>query len=94
MAINLAVLAGARRVVLVGYDNRRASGKNHFFGEHPDSSIQPYEHWRKTYRSMLPGLEAAGVEVVNATPDSAITAFRRVRLEDVVHDPAGAALPA
>lgn len=94
MALNLAVLAGAKRIVLLGYDCRPVGGKNHFFGDHPDKSTQPFDHWRKMYRRVRPALDAAGVEVLNATPESGINAFRRIALEDVVHDPAGAALSA
>lgn len=98
-ALNLAALAGAATVLLVGYDNRPGDdGRNHFFGEHPDGSSQAYDVWGKHYRAVAPLLERAGVRVVNCTPNSAIDAFPRSTLEDelasVVRDPEGPAVPA
>jgi hypothetical protein len=99
MAIDLAVLGGARRVLLAaGYDNRPVAGRNHFFGDHPDGNRQPYKQWLERYRSMVKPLAALGVEVVNCTPGSAIDAFPAGELEHelarLVRDPAGAAVPA
>jgi hypothetical protein len=35
-AVNLAIVWGAARIVLVGFDMRVVGGKRHFFGDHPN----------------------------------------------------------
>jgi hypothetical protein len=77
-AINLALLKGATRVVLVGFD---MGGRGHFFGDHPEGL-----HNRDDYRAFLPEFRDAArhcrVPIVNATPKSALDCFPRVDLEE------------
>lgn len=99
MAINLAALGGATRILLgAGYDNRMARGKHHYFGDHPDNSKQPYEIWRGRYRSMVKPLAELGIEVINCTPESDIDAFPKSGLEHeldrLLRDPPRAPLSA
>jgi hypothetical protein len=97
-AINFAVLAGARRIVLLGYDGRfGADGRGHWFGEHPQpyaTRQQELEMYVKNFRGLPQPLADAGVEVLNASPGTAIDAFRKVTLDDalegVAADPPGA----
>ena len=77
-AINLAVLAGARRVLLAGYDMRFPGGRSHSHNGHPHSHPEAnYSLYASKYSSMLPQLGRLGVDVVNCTPGSAIDAFPR-----------------
>lgn len=81
-AVNLAYLAGAARIVLVGYDAKPGpKGERHWFGDHPDRSSAPYAHMVKAFRELAGRLAAAGIEVINATPASAIECFRKEPLE-------------
>lgn len=80
-AINLAVLFGASRVVLLGFDMKPAvDGRNHFFGEHPNGSHVNYVRRLKDYDGLVDDLKTARVEVVNATRDTAIRTFPRLPL--------------
>ena len=86
-AINFAVLRGAARILLLGYDMRLGEGgKRHWFGDHPGglNKASAYGQWIPLFRSMIPHLEAAGVEVLNCTPGSALEAFPMARLADVL----------
>lgn len=81
-ALQLAIGWGAKRVVLVGYDCKAAGARTNFFGTkdpavHKDS---PYSKWVEGYRTLAAHIPA-GVEVLNATPGSAIDAFERTTLE-------------
>lgn len=84
-AVNLAILFGARRIVLVGFDMRLVGGKRHFFGDHP----RPLKN-RNDYRAFVRAFEKAartvpaGVEILNATPGSAMKCFPMVDLITVV----------
>ncbi len=85
-ALNMAVLMKAKPIVLVGFNMKSVNGRRHFFGNHPkplDNSAN-FEAW-------VPGFEAAArtlskdVDVVNATPESAVRCFRSLRLEEALH---------
>lgn len=82
-ALNVSVLAGAHRVAFIGLDGRVGDGgKKHWFGDHPDNSDAPYDHMNDSLRSAALHCKALGVDVVNCSPGTSITAFRRARLED------------
>jgi hypothetical protein len=84
-AIGLAILFGARRVVLVGFDMRERDGKTHFFGDHP----APLKG-RRGYDAFISNFNAAakklppGVSIVNATPGSALKCFPMVDLQEAL----------
>jgi hypothetical protein len=85
-AIGLAILFGAARIVLVGFN---MSGP-HFFGAHPRPLIN------STHRQFLPAFRAAaarmpaGVTIVNATPGSALDCWPRMPLAQALVWPDGA----
>ncbi len=90
-AVNLALLMGARRIVLVGFDMRvvpvedRGVTKQmrHFFGDHP----APLRN-AASYRNFIKPFEVAaktlpkGIQILNATPGSALTCFPMVSLHE------------
>lgn len=83
-AINLAVHLGARRIVLLGYDLQPgADGRTHWFGRHPSALRResPYAMFMDAFCSLVLPLHQLGVEVVNASRATALTAFPRVSLE-------------
>lgn len=86
-AINLAVQFGATRLVLLGLDYSLARGV-HWHGRHvglnnPSASIVPL--WRARLDAQAPRLAALGVQVVNASPESTLTAFEKVDLVEVLN---------
>lgn len=84
-ALNVAFHLGARRIMLLGYDCRTHNGMTHWFGDHPGVLHQKssYDGWAAAYADAVPMLRAAGVEVFNCTPNSAITAFPHTTLSAV-----------
>jgi hypothetical protein len=84
-AVNMALLMGARKIVLVGFDMHN-HGPAHFFGNHPyhphgkpglySSFIAPFSRAVK----LLP----AGIEIVNCTPGSALKCFPMMELEEAL----------
>ncbi len=85
-ALNLSVLAGAKRIILLGFDGAPAAdGKTHFHGGHPrQTPTGAYPYYRQAMSKAENALLELGVEVLNASPGSAIESFRKVRLEDVL----------
>lgn len=82
-AINLAMLFGARRILLLGFDMRDVDGRAHWFGQHPQLlvQIQLYEEWIHKLKIAAPQAKARGVEIINCTPGSALTCFRSSTIE-------------
>jgi len=93
-AVHLAVHFGAARVILLGFDMRAeggAKGQLHYFGNHPPglANARPaFATWINTFRSLARELPKRGVEVINATPMSALGGiFKRMSLEEALsHD--------
>lgn len=84
-AINLAFLWGAKRIVLLGFDCKPVGGKDHWFGQHPQGlvQIQPYQLWLNSFPHIAKELEAEGIEVINCSPDTALTCFRKGEIEKI-----------
>lgn len=81
-AVNLAVLMGAREIVLIGFDMSRG-GQTHFFGDHPRplANDSPYTLFLKAFDRAAPAYAAAGVRIINASARTAMTCFPRLDLE-------------
>lgn len=86
-ALNLAVLAGAKRVILVGFDGKPGvDGRDHFHGGHPRPTPEAaYPLYRSAMVAASAALRNAGVEVLNASPGSAIDCFPLVEIEDALN---------
>lgn len=84
--INLALHLGVSKLVLIGYDMSAAPGRTHWFGDHPVPG-RP-DRFAKVHLPMFEGLvdplKRSGMEVVNATPETALKAFPSVRLEEAL----------
>jgi hypothetical protein len=83
-AMNVAYLKRARRILLLGYDYS-ANGL-HYHEEYewftPPKRADCWSFWAAFYKSMLPQLEAAGVEVFNASPKSTIKTFQKGTIDE------------
>lgn len=79
-AVNLAAQAGAARIVLVGFDYSLARGV-HWHGRHPPGLNNPSavncDRWRADMDGAAPLLAGLGVDVLNASPHSSLTAFEK-----------------
>lgn len=86
-AMNLAILAGAKRLLLLGFDGAPdEQGRNHWFGENPRNVQWPvfYEYMRRSFAETEREIKAAGVEVLNCNPRSHIDHFPKVTLEEAL----------
>jgi hypothetical protein len=83
-AAHLAAQLGATRIVLVGFDCKAANNHEHFFGAHPREirKAMPFKLWRERLAGLERELQKLHVELVNATPDSALT-LPVIKLEDI-----------
>jgi hypothetical protein len=85
-AINLAVQFGATRILLVGFDMTLANGP-HWSSDYagvakPDEAR--VRSWREAMDACAPQFEELGVEVINCSPLSALTAYRKMLLHEAL----------
>ena len=86
-AVNLAVHLGAKKIVLVGFDMKKdKDGENNWHDDHkrlgPDWN--PYDRFLSVWPHIRRDADKLKIEIINATPDSALTLFPMMNLEDVV----------
>lgn len=76
--VNLALLLGARSIILVGFDMSNAKGA-HFFGAHkpPLRNTQSYVSFIGAFETAAKKLPSH-IQIVNASPGSALTCFPRM----------------
>ena len=83
-ALNLVAQTGVRRIILVAYDMR---GK-HWHPDHGRGLGNPaadsLAKWAAHFDAAAPVYASWGIEVLNASPISAITAFPKVDLEEAL----------
>lgn len=77
-AINIATLAGAKTLILVGFDMKGPA--SHFFGQHPPNlrKSSDYADWVRKFAAIAADLKAMGVRVINTSADSALPYFEKV----------------
>lgn len=82
-AVNLAILKGATKIVLVGFDMREVDGRRHFFGNHPSPlrNMGDYRNFIRAFEQATPP-----VPIINATPDSALKCYPMMPLEEALED--------
>jgi hypothetical protein len=85
-AINLAVHLGVQRIVTLGLDGQAApNGRTHHHEQH--KWVRRADSWReqrKDFATLVEPLKAAGVELLNASPGSAVPFWPIVDLKDFV----------
>ena len=82
-AINFAYLAGAVKIILLGFDMQLTDGKKHHFGNHPpglDKNL-PFPTWIPEMEHLAADLKREAIEVINATRQTALTCFQCADLE-------------
>lgn len=85
-AIQIAIKAGGGKVILLGFDMRPGlDNRRHWFGDHPNNQRSDYIRTMLPYfPSLAEACKERGIDVVNATPGSAIDVFRRAKLGDLI----------
>lgn len=71
LACRAAVLHGARRLLLLGFDMRG----DHFFGRHAEPLTNSSDEHYATLARQFSAWRPAAVEIINCTPGSALTAY-------------------
>lgn len=74
----------AERVILLGYDCQHTGGRKHWHADHPGKlgNAVGVNTWPAQFEAILPRL--AGMEVINATRETALPYFPRMTLEEAL----------
>lgn len=84
-AIHIAMHAKASRILLCGFNMKSYDEKDHWHADHPKglrrTSPELYDRWRERFSHLADAAKERNIDIVNVTPDSALTAFRTSTLE-------------
>jgi|SRR5690554_4736614 len=85
LAVNLAYLMGAKKIILVGYDHQHTDGKTHWHGDHDKTyfakNADDTQRWLNNFRILSRALQNEGIDLVNCSIETAITSCRRSTLD-------------
>lgn len=84
VALNIAVLKRATKIFLFGFDYLTPDTRQHWNEDHykekRHQASSNWNHWAHSYRMIAPTLKEMGIDVINASPDSAINCFEKVTI--------------
>ena len=81
-ALNIAILAGASKILLLGYDGTETDGRSHFHGGHPAKTpASAYQMYREAFSKGENAIRASGARVLNCSPGSKIKSFDQSGIE-------------
>lgn len=90
-ALNLAYQLRPDRIFLFGFDmNRSPEGRPYWFADYPwakpggATSGGKYQAWASQFEAAARAFKIAGIEVLNASPSSAIKAFEKIAPEEAL----------
>jgi hypothetical protein len=91
-AIGLAVHLAVKRIVLLGYDMRHDGKLSHWFGDHIDQHGNKRSHGENALKTaflplfptLIEPLRERGIDIINATPGSALTCFPTGDIEEIL----------
>lgn len=87
-AINLAAQFGAKCIILLGFDMQGETGA-HWYGRNnwmqannPDQ--YSYHNWKRAFEAAAPALKDRGIEVINASRETALKCFARMPIAEAL----------
>lgn len=86
-AMGLAILWGVRRIIFLGLDCQAVAGESHWHGDHVKplvNTTSAFPVFIRCFEDAAPKVAALGVEVINASPRSALTCFPRMTIEEAL----------
>lgn len=98
-AVGLAVASGAKKIIMLGFDCQKTDGKVHWHADHPArmsginarkrwpegmNNANSIKLWPRQFKAVADYAKERGVEIVNASRETALDCFPRVNLQDVL----------
>jgi hypothetical protein len=85
-AIALAAKLGAKKIILLGYDMKVKGGQHNYHKKHrhvPRNDV--YYRFLIHFKALAAELKNTDIQVLNATPDSALSLFPKVSLKEALN---------
>lgn len=87
-ALNLALVAGGKKIILTGYD-MKLTERTHWHGDHESDLNNPTKEFLRSCAVIMNQqasiIKSREVEVINATLDSAIEAYPKIPLREALN---------
>jgi hypothetical protein len=86
-AINLAIMLGAKKIVLLGYDHDWTDGNSHHHGDHPkhlQHKKPGFHRWTPWHERAAVTMKKKGIEIYNCTPTTNLRSYPIVPLRQVL----------
>lgn len=87
-AICCAIMMGAKKVILLGFDCQHTDGKRHHHEDHPKGfgNADRPERWIKEHQALASGAEKLGVRIINCTRQTALKCYEQKPLSEALND--------
>lgn len=83
-AISVAANAGAKRIILVGFDMHSVPSHSHWHNEYGHPKRPPFKTHLGGFKQISIDAKRRGIEIINACPDSAIPHFPKCNVSDII----------
>jgi len=83
-AVSWAVTAGAKRIVLLGFDGRAVDGRTHWHDQYREERLEAYARFNRAWLGWAAAAAKLGCQILNATPDSAIGEFPVIGIDEAL----------
>jgi hypothetical protein len=84
-ALNVAILAGASNVLLLGFDGKVLDGRTHWHGGHPETTqAGAWQSYARAWTDGQHAIRATGVRIINCSLQSSIGLFEKMPLEQAL----------
>jgi hypothetical protein len=84
-ALNVAILAGASNVLLLGFDGKALDGRTHWHGGHPETTqAGAWQSYARAWTDGQHAIRATGVRIINCSLQSSIGLFEKMSLEQAL----------
>lgn len=83
-----AIMLGATKVILLGFDCQHTDGKRHHHPDHPEGfgNADKPERWIVEHERIAEGAKKLGVRIINCTRQTALECYERMPLSEALND--------
>jgi hypothetical protein len=93
-AISVAANAGAKRIILVGFDMKLSDSNRQHWHDHYNRGVivnkryntLPFERHLRGFKEIDVDARKRGIEIINACPDSTIVEFRKTTVKELMNE--------
>lgn len=87
-AICFAMMLGATKIILLGFDCQHTDGKRHHHEDYPKGfgNADRPERWVKEHEPIAEGAEMLGVRIINCTRQTALKCYEQMPLSEALND--------